>query len=31
MALLSTSFFDFFKVDLMQCGLIRTLLDLIQN
>ena len=31
MALLSTSFFDFFKVDLMQCGLIKTLLDLVQN
>ena len=31
MALLSNSFFDFFKVDLMNCGLIQTLLDLIQN
>ena len=31
MAILSTSFFDFFKVDLMQCDLIAALLDLIQN
>ena len=31
MAILSTSFFDFFKVELMQCGLIKTLLDLIQS
>lgn len=31
MALLSTSFFDFFKVELMQCSLIKTLLDLVQN
>lgn len=31
MALMSTSFFDFFKVELMECGLVKTLLDLIQN
>ena len=31
MALLSTSFFDFFKVELMQCDLVRTLLELIQT
>jgi len=31
MAILSTSFFDFFKIELMQCDLVKTLLDLIQN
>lgn len=31
MALLATSFFDFFKVELMQCDLVKTLLDLIQH
>jgi len=30
MAILSTSFFDFFKVELMQCNLVKTLLDLVQ-
>ena len=29
MAILSCSFFDFFKVELMQCNLVKTLLDLV--